>query len=653
MKTWMIVLLTAVISPAVFADWRWIGPPAGSIEELRPDRSDPALWFAVNNGSLYRSTDGARTWKSAGLRNVGYQGLGEGEYLKGSSVTVTMGRVLVLRRSSRETFTEILMSRDHGKTFFRVADAPFVISKIIGHPSDPKILYSAADSARGILVSKNEGKTWTEFSNLPLPQSNHGSCAEEGVEDADVALSPFNPDQVFVSGVLDFRCGPESDEEKFFFKSNDGGKSWKVVVKESDARFEMDPAYPQRLFAIRDSQSLMILTPQGWQTASDGTSLQHVISVPRHAQELLALTVDFPVLPMRSTDSGHTWRKLNLDLQGQVATLAALDDSSRGVLGGTEGAGLYLRDEKQPWHPVNLGFRESMIEDVQGAGNFLYGLELKNFLFRNTGSGWTNLTFGMPGAGPFAISVDPRNSKHVVVLSKGIVVSNDGGNHWSKATLDSGAQLLGTEVAVDPTDSKIVYASKAGGRGLFKSTDGGNTFRTLPANFGSNGAQRMVKILVDPNDHRIIYFVIPFFGFFKSENGGASVTKVNDGISPPCAQCQSSTGIDLVPLAPADSYLAITMEGKIYRTNNGAKKWDVIGQGPAKKNVSRLFSADGMGQHLYSIAGVHPELFESVDGGRKWTRIADFPPDTEVYSLSNPKTVPLYAATNHGIFIRE
>lgn len=653
MKACMIVSFAILVcASTASADWRWFGPPAGSIEELAPDRSNPSLWFAVNNGSLYRSTDSARTWTTTRLRDVGYQGLGDGGYLKGSSVTVTAGRVIVLKKSAHESATEVWISRDRGRSFQRVADAPFLITKVIGDPADPDTLYAAADSSRGILVSRNEGKTWSEFSNLPLPQSNHGSCREEGVEEADVALSPFDSSQIFVTGLLNFRCGPESDYEEFFFKSIDAGKSWKPELKDAIVQFKVDRAYPERLLAIHGA-NLIVLTLQGWQTLSSDLQLQDVISVPRHPQELLAQSWDLTRRQIRSTDFGHTWHNLNLDLKGRIEILASLDDSFRGLLAGTDGGGLYVRNEKHPWIGASAGFRESRIADVQGKSSLLYGLEKGNFLFRNTGSGWTNLTPGIPGGSPFGIGVDTRDPKHIVALSTGIAASNDGGTRWTQSILNGGFKLLGPVVTIDPTNSQIVYASKLNSFGLFKSVDGGKTFQTLTPKFTSTGFRDMVKILVDSNDHRIVYFVIPYYGFFKSVNGGASVTKVNKGISPPCPECQSSPGIDLLPLAPVDSYLAITTQGKLYRTSNGAQQWELIGQGPAHESVSHLYSADGMGRHLYCIAGLNPKLFESNDSGKTWIRINEFPPDTQVYSLSDPKAVPLFAATNHGIFVRE
>lgn len=83
-------------------------------------------------------------------------------------------------------------------------------------------------------------------------------------------------------------------------------------------------------------------------------------------------------------------------------------------------------------------------------------------------------------------------------------------------------------LAVDPTNSNIVYAAAAGG-GLWKSTDGGATWSPLTDNFPrlSSGS-----VAIDPNNASTIYYGTgelnfnidgyPGAGFFKSTDAGAS-----------------------------------------------------------------------------------------------------------------------------------
>ena len=637
--------------PFVHADWRWTGPAAGTIEELRPDRSNPDLWFAVDNGSLYRSTNGGRSWQTTGVRNVGRQGSG---YNQGSSVTVTSGgaRVFVLSRADKFA-TQIWMSADRGKSFQRLSTVPYTLTAIVSHPSDARILYGAALFEWGIVVSTDGGKHWSALTNLPLPQQQRPGCSAPSVGESHVALSPFHPDTIFTSGTLEFLCGPESDTESYFLQSNNAGRSWKAVIAGTGVRFHMDPFYPERLYA-HNFESLLLLTAKSWKEISNQAHLQELFSVPRHENELLAFSSGFPMQPLRSTDSGRTWRELNLDLHGRLRTLGTLDDFSRGLLGGTDGGGLYVRDEKHGWTAVNSGFRDSVLLSVERSSSSLFALGEGNYLFALRNGTWKDLTSGIPGASPFALAADPVNPNHVVVLSKGIEVTRNGGASWTQAKLDGTYRNIGRIVAIDPSHPNIVYAPEGNSYGLFKSTDGGASFKTLSPRFTSRGYSDIDRIVVDPNDSRVVYFVSRYFGIYKSTNGGASVALAVNGIAPPCAQCESNPAIDLVPLAAKDTYLAITTQGKIYRTTDGARQWNLIGQGPAKEWVGRLYTADGMGRHLFSIAGLSPGLYESLDGGATWRNLTnEFGPQSEVYSITDPKMLPLFAGTNHGVFVRE
>src|SRR5437016_1495414 len=71
-----ILFLFALTIPCS-ADWRWIGPEAGTIEQLAPDRNHPGIWYAVNNGRLYRSVDDGNQWEPTAIKGLaGWRGDG-------------------------------------------------------------------------------------------------------------------------------------------------------------------------------------------------------------------------------------------------------------------------------------------------------------------------------------------------------------------------------------------------------------------------------------------------------------------------------------------------------------------------------------------------------------------------------------------------
>ena len=130
-------------------------------------------------------------------------------------------------------------------------------------------------------------------------------------------------------------------------------------------------------------------------------------------------------------------------------------------------------------------------------------LSVGNGIYKSTDAGktWTHL--GLRDGQQIAqIAVDPRNPDHLLVAvaghpygpneERGIFLSTDGGKTFAK-TLYKDENTGGSDVQIDPTNPQIVYASLWEARegpwenaewngtngGIFKSTDGGKTWKQL------------------------------------------------------------------------------------------------------------------------------------------------------------------------------
>src|SRR5205809_8025046 len=68
------VLLFLIYAAALNAANRWqsIGPNAGTISQLMPDRNNPNIVLAINDSSLYRSTDQGSHWKKVPIANANF-----------------------------------------------------------------------------------------------------------------------------------------------------------------------------------------------------------------------------------------------------------------------------------------------------------------------------------------------------------------------------------------------------------------------------------------------------------------------------------------------------------------------------------------------------------------------------------------------------
>jgi photosystem II stability/assembly factor-like uncharacterized protein len=156
------------------------------------------------------------------------------------------------------------------------------------------------------------------------------------------------------------------------------------------------------------------------------------------------------------------------------------------------------------------------------------------------------------------IVVDPKDSNvlwlgtgensnpRAAMYGDGLYKSTDAGDTWKKVGLDSSEHIA--EIIVDPRNSNTVFVasqgplwSSGGDRGVFKTTDGGATWKnvlTISADTGANG------LVMDPANPDVLYATTwqrrravgqfvgggPESGVYKSTDGGNKWTKLTKGL---------------------------------------------------------------------------------------------------------------------------
>ncbi len=161
------------------------------------------------------------------------------------------------------------------------------------------------------------------------------------------------------------------------------------------------------------------------------------------------------------------------------------------------------------------------------------------------------------------------NTFYVGAASGGLWKTTDHGGSWTCVTDTFGSLSIGC-VTLDPTAPETIYlglgeCNESGdsypGDGLWKSTDGGNSWNSL----GFGKAQYIAKeeVLVDPRDHEKLFVAVPGpnsssdtnRGIFQSTDGGAGswTRSLSGGVTitsaPGCA--------DPIPSAPVLSMIAM------------------------------------------------------------------------------------------------
>ncbi|HEY8433767.1 MAG TPA: sialidase, partial [Sphingomicrobium sp.] len=185
--------------------------------------------------------------------------------------------------------------------------------------------------------------------------------------------------------------------------------------------------------------------------------------------------------------------------------------------------------------------------------------------------------------------------------SGGVWKSEDGGTTFRPLFDKQPVKSIGA-VALDPTNKDVMWVgtgeswtrnSVSVGNGVYKSTDGGQTW----TNMGLPNSERISRIVVDPKDGNVVYVCAPGAlwsdspdrGLYKTSDGGRTWTQILKGEN-------LSTGCSSVAMDPSDHQHLFAGTWDFRRT---AYDFRSGGHGPDQASGSRFT--------------------ESHDGGRTWT----------------------------------
>jgi len=217
---------------------------------------------------------------------------------------------------------------------------------------------------------------------------------------------------------------------------------------------------------------------------------------------------------------------------------------SDGSVFGTGSVGAIGLSESDP-NTIYVGMGESPVR-----GNVSHG----DGVYKSMDAGKTWKRVGLEDTRQIGrVRVHPRNPDIVYVAAlghlfgpneqRGIFRSKDGGKNWERV-LQRGDKAGAIDLTFDPTNPNILYAgfwevyrkpwtleSGGPGGGIFKSTDGGDTWNELTRNAGlPKGVVGKIGITVSPANPDRVWAIVEAEdgGVFRSDNAGRTWTKLNE-----------------------------------------------------------------------------------------------------------------------------
>lgn len=278
----------------------------------------------------------------------------------------------------------------------------------------------------------------------------------------------------------------------------------------------------------------------------------------------------------------------------------------------------------------------------------------------NGGASWKQM--GLPKSEHIGrILVDPRNSDTVFVAAegplwsaggeRGVYKTTDGGETWT-AVLEIDENTGVTDIRFDPSNPDTIYAAAyqrrrhvwahmGGGpsSGIYKSTDGGDNWRKLETGL-PKGDMGKIGLAVTPADPNIVYATIEAGekekGFYRSTNRGESWEKRNKYIS-------GGTGphyYQVIEASPTNPDLVYQMDVFVNITKDGGKNFKNFETGKDKHSDNHALWIDpDNGDHL--LVGSDGGMYETFDHGGSWRHFPNLP-ISQFYRLDIDNAEPFY-----------
>ncbi|MEP6569302.1 MAG: hypothetical protein ABJC10_05955 [Acidobacteriota bacterium] len=315
----------------------------------------------------------------------------------------------------------------------------------------------------------------------------------------------------------------------------------------------------------------------------------------------------------KTTDTGHTWKPI-FDSQ-PVASIGALAVS--------------ISDPNIIY--VGTGEADMRLDITYGAG-----------MYKSIDAGKTWSYIGLSDTRQIGrVLIDPQDSDVVLVAAlghsfgpnaeRGVYRTTDGGKNWTRV-LTKDENTGAVDLAFDPDNSRTVYASlwnvrrppynsyppiTGPGGGIYKSTDGGATWKEISGHGLPTGTLGRIGLDVPAGQHgKRVYALIDAgtsSALYTSYNGGEDWTLA----STDARILSRGWYFGEVRSDPKNPDLVYVSNVSLYRSTDGGKNFKAIRGAPGGDDYHSLWIDPENPQRM--ISGVDQGTIITVNGGKTWS----------------------------------
>lgn len=305
------------------------------------------------------------------------------------------------------------------------------------------------------------------------------------------------------------------------------------------------------------------------------------------------------------------------------------------------------RDSGKNWADSSVATNKPTVADINPL-NFVFDPKDGNIAYvglrnggimktANGGESWEFLTFKTDKV--YGLAVDPSDSKIIyastIIAERGKIFknSNAGFGEWNEIYTSATNGPLVVYLTIDKKNAKTIYIATSDNQ-VAKSLDGGNSWKNI---FESQSP--VIKISIDAKNSNLVYLLTKSGDIFSSANGGDKFENLTGKIS---VTGFAGLGFGVLEADPSNAgWVYLAGKTGIIRSKDSGKTWEkvVTLNNPQNSPVGALAINPMNSREI--VYGASQAVYKSEDGGQNWT--------TSQFDVEKSISILKYNPTNPSI----